>query len=103
VMIIDKGRKLFDGALAELKERFSGSRQLIVDLAEPYDNPAVAGAQIAAREGLRVTYRFDRRAISASELIGRLSAAYRISDLSVQEPDIESTIRRIYEEKLLEI
>jgi ABC-type uncharacterized transport system ATPase subunit len=35
-------------------------------------------------------------------LIGRLSAQYRIRDLAVREPDIEATIRRIYEERLLE-
>jgi ABC-type uncharacterized transport system ATPase subunit len=40
--------------------------------------------------------------IAASELIGRLSTQYRIHDLSVREPDIEATIRRIYEERLLE-
>jgi ABC-type uncharacterized transport system ATPase subunit len=31
-----------------------------------------------------------------------LSARYRIRDLSVREPDIEATVRRIYEERLLE-
>jgi len=36
------------------------------------------------------------------KLIGRLSARYRIRDLSVREPDIEATVRRIYEERLLE-
>jgi hypothetical protein len=35
-------------------------------------------------------------------LIGRLSAQYRIHDLAVREPDIEATIRRRYEERLLE-
>jgi len=35
-------------------------------------------------------------------LNGHLSAPYRINDLAVREPDIEATIRRIYEERLLE-
>jgi ABC-type uncharacterized transport system ATPase subunit len=39
--------------------------------------------------------------IGASELIQRLSAQYRILDLSVQEPQIEDTVRRIYEQGLL--
>ena len=37
-----------------------------------------------------------------AELISLLSARFRIRDLSVREPDIEDTIRRIYEERLLE-
>lgn len=102
VMIIDQGRLLFDGKLATLLERFGGTRELVVDLAEPYADVTVEGAEVAAHEGLRVTYRFERNAITASELIGRLSAHFRLRDLSVREPEIEATVRRIYEERLLE-
>jgi ABC-type uncharacterized transport system ATPase subunit len=49
-----------------------------------------------------VTYRFERDAITASTLIGRLSDRYRIRDLEVRETGIEEMIRRIYEERLLE-
>lgn len=35
-------------------------------------------------------------------LIGRLAARYRFHDLKVRELEIEATVRRIYEEKLLE-
>jgi ABC-2 type transport system ATP-binding protein len=102
VMIIDRGRLLYDGELSALRDRFGGKRQLVVDFAEEYLAPEVEGAHLASQDGRRATYQFDRSAISASELIGRLSARYRIQDLEVREPDIEATIRRIYEEKLLE-
>lgn len=102
VMIIDRGRLLFDGELATLRDRFGGRRELVVDLAEGYDDVTVDGAQVAGRDGLRVVYHFERGTATASELIGRLSARYRIRDLSVCEPDIEATVRRIYEERLLE-
>ena len=105
VLMIDHGRLLFDGPLADLRQRFGGERELLVDLAEDYADVSLEGAHVAAREGRRVTYRFARAgagAVSASELIGRLSARYRISDLTVREPDIESTVRRIYEDRLLE-
>lgn len=101
VLLIDHGHLLFDGPLAELRERFGGERELVVDLALDYAEVAVDGATVVAREGQRVTYRFPRT-LTASALIGRLSAQYRILDLSVREPDIETTVRRIYEEKLLE-
>lgn len=102
VMIIDHGKLLYDGQLERLRERFGGKRRLVVDFAEPYERPQVAGASLSAREGTRATFEFDGREISASELIGRLSTRYRIRDLEVREPDIEDTIRRIYEERLLE-
>jgi ABC-2 type transport system ATP-binding protein len=102
VMIIDHGHLLYDGGLAALRERFGGKRELVVDFAEEYPSPGVEGAEIGAREGSRVTYQFERKTITASDLIGRISARYRIHDLEVREPDIEATIRRIYEERLLE-
>jgi ABC-2 type transport system ATP-binding protein len=85
VLIIDEGKLLFDGQLGKLQQRFGGDRQLVVD--------SVMDS--------RVTYQFPRQGITASELIGRLSDKYRIRDLEVREPQIEETIRRIYEESLL--
>lgn len=102
VMIIDHGHLLYDGNLTTLQDRFGGKRELVVDLVEHYEDVAVAGAEVVARQDLRVTYQFERNELSASELIGRLSARYRIQDLSVREPEIEATIRRIYEERLLD-
>lgn len=101
VLIIDHGKKLFDGAFSTLQTRFGGAWQLEVDFAEPYPDVSVEGADVLSRGELRAVYAFDRRTLSASELIGRLSARYSLRDLSVREPDAEATVRRIYEQKLL--
>jgi len=102
VMIIDHGSLLYDGKLELLKERFGGKRQLIVDFYEIYDQISIEGAHIAKREGSRVTFLFTSQDITASELINQISSRFRIRDLEVRESDIETTIRRIYEERLLE-
>jgi ABC-2 type transport system ATP-binding protein len=102
VMIIDHGQLLYDGDLEALRQRFGGQRELIVDMAEPYDDVSVEGATLVAHEGLRATYRFRGSEITAAALISRLSSAYQIRDLQVREPQIEDTVRRIYEERLLE-
>jgi ABC-2 type transport system ATP-binding protein len=101
VLMIDHGRLLFDGPLAELQARFGGERALVVDFAEDYEDVSVAGATLVEREGRRATYRFGRDGVSASALIERLARAYRIADLTVREPEVEGTVRRIYEERLL--
>jgi ABC-2 type transport system ATP-binding protein len=102
VLIIDHGKLLYDGHLNSLKNRFGGNREIVVDYSEIYEKPEIDGADLINRQGNRVTYHFQRDEITASELIGRISAKYRIRDLEVREPDIEATIRRIYEERLLE-
>jgi ABC-2 type transport system ATP-binding protein len=102
VMIIDHGKLLFDGTLDTLRERFSGRRELAVDFAQEYESVEVEDAQIVEKEDGHAVYQFERSTITASELIGRLSAKYLIRDLVVREPEIEETVRRIYEERLLE-
>jgi ABC-2 type transport system ATP-binding protein len=107
VLIIDRGRLLFDGALATLRERFGGERELVVDLADDYadadiGDASIEGATLVSRDGRRVTYRFGARGLTASELIARVSSRMSVLDLSVREPEIESTVRRIYEGRLLD-
>jgi len=102
VMIIDHGKLLYDGKLDLLRERFGEKRQLIVDFAEEYELTSIEGVVIADREGSRITFHFASQDITASELINKLSARYRIRDLEVREQDIETTFRRIYEGRLLD-
>jgi ABC-2 type transport system ATP-binding protein len=101
VMIIDQGKLLYDGKLAALNERFGSKRSLLVDFAEFYPSVEIEGAELVERQGEHAVYAFEREVISASELIARLSGRYRIRDLTVREPEIEDTVRRIYQEKLL--
>ena len=102
VMIIDHGQLLYDGNLTNLKNRFGGKRKMVVDFAETYERFDILGAEIIEHQGSRVTYQFPRDELTESELIGRISAHYRIRDLEVRDPEIEATIRRIYEDRLLE-
>ncbi len=103
VMIIDRGKLLYDGQLESLRQRFGGKRELVVDFADDEQNIDIEGAVVASRTGAQAIYQFERDQISASELIQRISSRYRIRDLSVREPDLEATIRRIYEQRLLEL
>ena len=102
IMIIDHGKLLYDGDLISLQDQFGGKRKLIVDFADSYEDYSIEGAEISEIDGLRVIYNFERGSFSASELIGRITERFRIYDLGVREPEIEKTIMRIYEEKLLE-
>jgi len=101
VIIIDLGKILFDGRLADLLERYGGRRLLKVEFAEAYTEPILNNAKIIYRDGLNVHYSFRRQKVSASALIRHLSERYRIRDLSVEDQPIEDTIREIYEKQLL--
>ncbi|HWG84783.1 MAG TPA: ATP-binding cassette domain-containing protein [Deinococcales bacterium] len=102
VLIIDHGRLLFDGPLDTLQERFGGERQLVVDYAEEYRDVSDPAARLVRVEGARAVYALPRGGITAGELIRRLSDRMNVRDISILEPDIEATVREIYERKLLE-
>ncbi|HEY7984232.1 MAG TPA: ATP-binding cassette domain-containing protein [Ktedonobacterales bacterium] len=104
MLIVDHGRKLYDGAVAGIRERFGGERTLVVDLdgapgAQLSDLPV--GVRQVRAEGPRVWLAFAPDALPAHELIAWLGARERLRDVSVQEPPIEAIVRRIYEEGLL--
>ena len=104
LMIIDHGKLLYDGGLDEIRDRFGTERTLVVDLAE---DAVAAGAPLdlpPAREvradGPRRWLRFNRADTTAADLIAAVAARYRVQDLTIEEPEIEQIIRRIYEEGL---
>jgi ABC-2 type transport system ATP-binding protein len=97
LLIIDHGTLIEDGTVAGITERYGTERTLVVDLAEPGDPVQVAGAQVTRVEGPRQWLRFRRDEVSASELLTRVTAQVEVRDLSVEEPDIESIVRRIYD------
>ena len=100
MMIIDHGRLLYDGGVAEITERYGGDRRLVVDLDEDVACPEIPGARLERREGARLWLSFRREETRAPELIARITGRYRIRDLMLEEPDIEQVVRRIYEEGL---
>lgn len=114
MVIIDHGRKLYDGSVEAIRERFGGERALIatLDAAElaklPHDAQGwpildilPEGVTLAQVEEPRLWLSFKREAIPAHELVTWLGTRYRLRDVTFQEPEIEDVIRRIYEENLL--
>jgi ABC-2 type transport system ATP-binding protein len=51
-------------------------------------------------DGPRRWLRFNRADTTAADLIAAVAARYRVQDLTIEEPEIEQIIRRIYEEGL---
>jgi ABC-2 type transport system ATP-binding protein len=98
LVVIDHGRVIQDGAVAEIKDRFGQHRTLVVDLEESGPPLTVDGAEVVKVEGPRQWLRFRRDDVTAAELVTRVAAAARLVDLTVEEPDIEEVVRRIYSE-----
>jgi ABC-2 type transport system ATP-binding protein len=96
MLIIDHGRVLYDGETAEIAVRFGGTRTLVVDLAESRPPLRLEGAAVVRTEGPRQWIRFRPADATAAQLVAAVSAQAPLVDLSIQEPDIEEVVRRIY-------
>lgn len=64
----------------------------------PPTDPAVPGLRLVSAEGPRVTYAFTG---AAARPIALVTAHAPVRDVTVREPEIEATVRRIYEGGLL--
>jgi ABC-2 type transport system ATP-binding protein len=93
LLVIDQGKLIWDGGIADLKERYGAERTLIVDLEEPAPPLEVEGARVEKVDGPRQWLRFQG---PAAELTARVAASARLVDLQLTEPDIEEIVRRIY-------
>jgi len=96
ILLIDEGTVIYDGSLAKLRDEYGTHRTLVVTLAETYPEIDVPGTTLDRREGNVVHLRFDRRDVSAEALVRRVLDTYRITDISLAEPDIDEIVRRIY-------
>jgi ABC-2 type transport system ATP-binding protein len=85
-----------DGPMDTLIGKLTPKRQLVVELQHPCEDLIHPSAEILKQEGMKIWYQFDKKQITAAELIADLSRKLPIQDLSVKEPDIEDAIREVY-------
>jgi ABC-2 type transport system ATP-binding protein len=95
MLIIDQGRLIFDGPVAEIR-RFGDERTLVVDLEAPLPPLDLAGVEEVRAVGRRQWVRFRRDRVSAAALIAEVAAMAPVVDLTVEETPIEEIVRRIY-------
>lgn len=98
LIIIDRGRVVSDGTVDELAGSHLVDRVVVVDLRD-HTSPAVAGTTLLRSQGRRHWLSFRPQEVSAPAVIGRVLASCDVADLSLEPPDIEQVIRRIYRQR----
>ena len=96
LIIIDKGAKMYDGTLQEIREKYGTSRQLVVEFGEEAVVPSMENVVITDIEDRKKSFVFDNAKVNINELMSHLLSRYNIRDLTVTEPEIESIIQRMY-------
>jgi len=96
ILMIDRGRLIYDGDVDDLLARYGGERTLVVDLEEPVAPLEVPGARVERVDGPRQWLRFRRDQTTAAAVTAAVAQRASLVDLAVEEPDIEEVVRRIY-------
>lgn len=99
ILLVDRGRLAYDGSLPGLAATVGMRRVLVVDLTAPIpDLVDLPHAEHLGSEagGLRQRLAFDPQATTAAALLAEVSGRAAVLDLSVEEPDVEDVVRRVY-------
>ncbi|TDB70265.1 ATP-binding cassette domain-containing protein [Micromonospora sp. KC721] len=97
LVVIDHGRVVHDGTIAELHRRY-GSRRLVVAeldaaLVTPLTLPGAPLQRVEA-DGRRLVYALESAGVA--EVVAGLAGLATLRDIAVVEPDIEEVVARLY-------
>lgn len=100
IVVLDEGRKIYDGQLDALVDRFT-ARRLLLDLKAGQDfELEMDGIEEVNVDGESVEIVFDREITTASDIMREVLDRYEVIDFKIREPDIEQVVKKIYSEGL---
>jgi viologen exporter family transport system ATP-binding protein len=95
IIVIDKGRILFDGPIAQLSDRLAPFKVISIDLTRDVDGYDFAAmGHVMSCEGRKVTLRVPKDAAAATT--SRLLAELPVLDLTIEDPPIEDVIGLVF-------
>jgi len=100
LVVVDSGHIVHDGTLDDLHARYGSRRRVVVDLDEPLPELLTApGAELEATAsgGRRLTYALTG---APGPLLAALAGTGLLRDVSIQEPEIEDVVARLYTSKI---
>jgi len=100
VIVIDHGKLLFDGALDELRDRILPVTSIVFDVKRaPDPGDLVWNGRTIREVGLhRYRLDLDRREVAPATAVKEIVNRFDVSDLKIEEPEIEAVVKRIYQE-----
>jgi len=101
VIVIGKGKILFDGSISELRRLVGKERRLTIDFNREYQDCTLPDCDLLEIKDKRAVFAFNPQDVKVSDLIKYAAAAYEVEDIFVQNAAIEEIIADLY--KVLEI
>jgi ABC-2 type transport system ATP-binding protein len=99
VIVIHRGRILFDGDLSELGEQFAAYKTIVVTMDDTSVDLSAFG-EVISRDADKVAVRVTKA--EASRATARLLAEHPVVDLTIEDPPIEDVIERVFAQERVE-
>ncbi len=109
IVMIDKGKKVFDGQINELKREFGVMRDLQFELLNVADiskldyceHFKVSGDDVQMNSnGAMVSVRFNSNVVCVEDVLSYTLSQVHVKDINLKDADIEEIIRRIYRQEV---
>lgn len=104
LIIIDKGEKVYDGSIDEIKNNYVSSRSIEIEFSNEVNVEPIKDVSIRNQEGFngcKKLFSFDSAKVRINELMTDILTKYDVKDISIIEPAIDDIIREIYEGELI--
>jgi ABC-2 type transport system ATP-binding protein len=98
VMVIGKGKLLYDGKLEKLKAQYSPLRCIKATLDRHIDGCEIDGAESVVVDADTWTVFFDPARVSPHVMLERLAQKLPLKDVLIKEQDIDEIIASMYRE-----
>jgi len=104
IVLIDKGKLVYDGDLERIRTNFGKIRDITFMLEEadqvnlipfpPHEDLDIK------QEGTKIRLRFNTEVCSLPQMLAIILQAVKVKDISVQDVDIEEILRRVYQRQV---
>ena len=101
IIILDKGKVIYDGSLEQVKALPGLERRLVIDFSndvteDELRSTVTSAVRIECEGPRRAALTFDQQSVQTVELLRAILTRFEIHDLTVNEPDIEQVVMKIY-------
>jgi ABC-2 type transport system ATP-binding protein len=96
LIMINHGKMFYNGALSDFRNEFGDSYRIVVRLgsASVVEHPRMT---VEVRDEFIYTISCNKTLIPVAEAVSWLTAHYDVREISIQESDVESILRDLYE------
>jgi ABC-2 type transport system ATP-binding protein len=96
ILVIERGRLIFDDTLGALKNLFGPLRRVVVQFRDPIEERTLLAPGIPVRiAGDSATFEIDLNKMPIRDLLTIIDRSGHVIDVSISEPSIETIVKKL--------